>query len=54
MTYDELYVRAYNGKKSRWYLAALQQKAGHIHAAGMVKDVSFEPVDGMINRFVQG
>src|SRR5881227_1661371 len=39
-----LYVRAYNGKNSRWYQAALQQKAGRIHAAGMVKEVSFEPV----------
>jgi hypothetical protein len=40
----ELYVRAYHGIKSRWYQAALMQKAGQIHAAGMVKKVSFEPV----------
>jgi hypothetical protein len=42
----ELYVRAYNGIKSRWYKSALKQKAGRIHAAGMVKEVTFEPVQG--------
>jgi len=44
-----LYVRAYNGKESRWYKAALRQKAGRITAAGMTKEVTFEPVDGQIN-----
>lgn len=44
-----LYVRAYNGKNSRWYQASLRQKAGRITAAGMNKEVSFEPVEGEIN-----
>ncbi|KWS83936.1 hypothetical protein AL050_02705 [Pseudomonas syringae pv. daphniphylli] len=44
-----LYVRAYNGTKSRWYQAALKQKAGRIIAAGKTFDVSFEPVSGGIN-----
>ncbi len=44
-----LYVRAYNGTKSRWYQAAMRQKAGRITAAGATKDVTFEPVDGPIN-----
>lgn len=44
-----LYVRAYHGQKSRWYKAAIQQKAGHISIAGMTKEVGFEPVDGAIN-----
>jgi hypothetical protein len=44
-----LYVRAYNGRDSRWYQAALRQKAGRITAAGMTKEVSFEPVDGPIH-----
>lgn len=44
-----LYVRAYNGRKSRWYQAAVRQKAGRIIAAGMVKEVTFEPVEGPIN-----
>lgn len=43
-----LYVRAYNGQKSRWHQAALRQKAGRIKAAGITKDVSFEPVNGAI------
>ena len=43
---DSLYVRAYNGRQSRWYQAALAQKAGRIIAAGMTKDVEFAPVDG--------
>lgn len=46
----ELYVRAYNGPKSRWYQAAVRQRAGRIIAAGMTKDVTFEPVDGPINE----
>jgi hypothetical protein len=44
-----LYVRAYNGQRSRWYQAALRQKAGRITAAGMTKEVAFEPVDGPVN-----
>jgi len=44
-----LYVRAYNGRDSRWYQAAVRQKAGRITAAGMTRDVAFEPVDGPIN-----
>jgi hypothetical protein len=44
-----LYVRAYNGKSSRWYQAAIRQKAGRITVAGVTNDVSFEPVEGPIN-----
>lgn len=47
---DSLYVRAYHGQASRWYQSALQQKAGKITAAGMTKEVVFEPVDGAINN----
>ena len=43
---DELYVRPYNGKSSRWYKAAMQKNAGRITAAGLTKDVAFEPVVG--------
>ena len=46
---DALYVRGYNGQQSRWYQAAIRQKAGRIRAAGMTKDVTFEPVDGALN-----
>ena len=33
---DALYARAYNGTDSRWYNAALKQKAGRIIAAGLI------------------
>ncbi len=46
---DDLYVRAYNGVKSRWHQAAVREKAGRIIAAGMTKEVAFEPVEGPIN-----
>ena len=46
---DALYVRGYNGQNSSWYQAAIQQKAGRISAAGITKEVTFEPVDGPIN-----
>jgi hypothetical protein len=49
---DTLFVRAYNGQKSRWYQAAVQQKAGRITAAGTTKEVTFEPVDGPINDLI--
>ncbi len=49
---DGLYVRAYNGRRSSWYKAAIEQKAGRITAAGMTKEVRFEPVEGPINRRV--
>ena len=45
-------VCAYNGKNSRWYQAALRQKAGRVTAAGITKDVSFEPVNGAINDLI--
>src|SRR6201993_5624417 len=49
---DALYVRGYNGQKSRWYQAAMRQKAGRITAAGITKEVLFEPVDGAINELI--
>ena len=49
---DALYVRAYNGRKSRWHQAALRQRGGRITAAGMTKEVSFEPVEGPINDLI--
>jgi hypothetical protein len=46
---DALYVRAYNGQDSRWYQAAVRQKAGRVTVAGITKEVAFEPVNGPIN-----
>jgi hypothetical protein len=47
---DALYVRPYNGRNSSWYQAAVRQKAGRITAAGMTREVKFEPVSGAINN----
>ena len=47
---DALYVRAYHGRRSRWYDAARRQRAGRILAAGLTKEVTFEPVEGDINE----
>jgi hypothetical protein len=49
---DALYVRAYSGQNSSWYQAALRRKAGRISAAGMTKEVSFEPVNGPVNNLI--
>lgn len=50
MVDNNLYVRAYYGTKSRWYQAAIKQKAGKMEAAGMVKKVHFEAITGSINE----
>ena len=44
-----LYVRAYSGRDSRWHQAAIRQKAGRVAAAGMTKEVTFEPIDGAVS-----
>ncbi|NNU83233.1 DUF2255 family protein [Geobacillus sp. BMUD] len=49
---DSLYVRAYHGQQSRWYQAAIRQRAGRITVAGMTKEVAFEPVAGSINDLI--
>jgi hypothetical protein len=47
---DDLYVRAYYGQNSRWYQAAMRQTAGRITAAGITKEVTFEPFRDSQNR----
>jgi hypothetical protein len=42
---DQLYVRAYNGRASRWYQSAVAQQAGRIRVAGLEREVSFQIVD---------
>jgi hypothetical protein len=50
---DALYVRGYSGQSSRWYQAAVRQKAGRIIAAGGQWEVGFEAVDGPGNDGLQ-
>jgi hypothetical protein len=47
-----LYVRGYNGQNSRWYQAAVQQKAGRIISAGGATEVIFEAIEGPINDLI--
>ena len=44
----ELYVRAYNGRESSWFQAAIREGAGRIRAAGRTEEVAFEPADDRI------
>lgn len=48
----ELYVRAYHGINGRWYQSAIKQKAGRIHAAGIVRDVTFSKADEHLNDLI--
>ena len=46
-----LYVRAYNGVRSSWYQAAIDQQAGKIHAIGQMFEVTFRSVaDEALNQ----
>lgn len=38
-----LLVRPYNGERSRWYRAAMDQGAGRIRLAGRTYEVTFAP-----------
>jgi hypothetical protein len=49
---DGLYVRAFNGQKSRWYQAAVSRKLGRITTGGMTIEVTFEPVEGPIDGHI--
>jgi hypothetical protein len=39
---DSVYVRAANGQESRWYQAAIAQKAGRVRVADETWEVTFE------------
>ncbi|MDT0141772.1 DUF2255 family protein [Microbacterium sp. PRC9] len=39
----KVYVRAANGPASRWYQAAITQKAGRVRVSGTFYDVTFAP-----------
>jgi hypothetical protein len=43
-----LYVRAWNGRNSSWFQAALRQGAGRILAVGSTREVAFEAVDDTV------
>ncbi len=43
-----LFVRAWNGTRSRWYRSAIAQRGGQITAAGTTFDVTFAPADASL------
>lgn len=49
---NDLYVRAWNGRNSRWYRSAITQRGGQIQAAGDVFDVTFEAAGPEVNSLV--
>lgn len=49
---DALYVRAYNGVRSRWYQSAMQQQAGRVSIAGQTREVTFSPADEGLNEAI--
>ncbi len=48
----ELYVRAWNGQRSRWYQAAMTQRAGRITAGGHTVEVDFAAADATVKDAV--
>lgn len=40
-----LFVRAWNGQRSRWYGSAMTQRGGQITVGGTTYDVAFVPAD---------
>lgn len=47
-----LFVRAWNGKRSRRYASAMTQAAGRIIAAGETHEVEFVPGDPALNELI--
>jgi hypothetical protein len=45
----DVYVRAAHGQESRWYQAAISQKAGRVRVAGTYYEVTFEPAGGDVS-----
>lgn len=43
---DDLYVRAYKGRTSPWFVGMQARHEGHVQAGGVEKDVNFVEVDG--------
>ncbi len=43
---DDLYVRAYKGRTSPWFVGMQARHEGHVRAGGVEKDVAFVKVEG--------
>ncbi|WP_228373387.1 DUF2255 family protein [Demequina gelatinilytica] len=49
---DALYVRAWNGVRSRWHQSAMSQRAGRITAGGHTVEVTFASADPSLNEAI--
>ncbi|MET1086134.1 MAG: DUF2255 family protein [Arthrobacter sp.] len=47
---SRLFVRAWNGRNSRWYKSAMSQRAGRITTAGSTFEVDFAPTDQLLTE----
>ncbi len=47
---DGLYVRAGSGRASAWFRGTQERREGHIAAAGIEKDVTFEVADPVLHE----
>lgn len=45
-----LFVRAWNGTRSRWYASAMRQRSGRIIAAGSTFEVDFAPAEPALEK----
>ena len=45
---DELYVRAYQGPRSRWFQAARESRQGRIRVGDIARDVQLTPAVGPV------
>ena len=43
---DDLFVRAYKGRTSPWFVGAISHHEGHVSAGGVEKDVKFVEAGG--------
>jgi hypothetical protein len=48
----DVFVRAFYGRQSRWYQAAIRERAGRVIVAGHAVEVSFSPEDGPLNDYI--
>ncbi len=42
---DDLYIRSYKGEGAAWYRSVVAERAGHVRAGGVDKDVTFAAQD---------
>jgi hypothetical protein len=49
---DDLFIRAVNGRKGKWFQGTQERGEGHVRCGGVEKDVFFAEADNSLNDFV--